>query len=129
MKYLWMVLLMSLLFPLAGYGQRLPLKSGRQFVRMDGGSSRVPVAYIRNKRIQKVPDLKGLSFGVKLTPSMETLLFHNSFFAALKRNIEKVMIGTEREQIMKMRWVAPLYMDVSAQISKTVALSEQQNFR
>ncbi|MBR2081486.1 MAG: hypothetical protein IJ876_00490 [Elusimicrobiaceae bacterium] len=129
MKYLWMVLLMSLLFPLAGYGQRLPLKSGRQFVRMDGGSSRVPVAYIRNKRIQKVPDLKGLSLGVKLTPSMETLLFHNSFFAALQRNIEKVMIGTEREQIMKMRWVAPLYMDVSAQISKTVALSEQQNFR
>ncbi len=128
MKYLWMVLLMSLLFPLSVYGQR-SLKSGRQLMLMNRKTVRVPVIYIRNRRMQPVPDLKGIALGVKPTPFMDMRPFRNTFFASLQRNINKVVSGAEREQIMSTRLVVPLYMDVSLQISRAVPLSEQQFFR
>ena len=122
MKSKWTVFLF-LFVPLFGYGQRIPMKAGKNLAHVHNGIERISIENIRYRRIYPVPELKGIPI---VTGKKQATA--NTFWNSLQQRIERSVIGTDRTWITKQRVLVPLYVDSSI-VSSVVSLPDQQRFK
>lgn len=127
MNHKWTLILLSLLVPLAGQGQFLPLTGRTAYgVRSLGKTRPIPIESIRYRRMYPIPKFQGAALFTTKTGTQ----FHsnNTLWTALQKNIERNIVKSDLERIQTQPLLVPLHVNLSV-LSKTVPLPEQQSFQ